>query len=204
MTPFDLWHATGCKKEEADAFAPHISDVIDKYRIKNKAAFLAQAAYESKLFRRLEEDLFYTTPERLNAVWPSRFPKRDDGSIDRAFAAPLLRNPMALAMYVYGSRRDLGNTTDVDGWTYRGRGIFMLTGKANYTRYQQATGFEVINHPDLILDPRFACDSAGWFWKDRMLDEYNDNKRITRIVNGGEHGLAERIALTERAASLFS
>lgn len=197
MTPHDLWAATGCRRDVADKFAEHIGATIDKWKIKKVANFVAQMAHESRMFTRVEEDLTYTTAERIRDVWPSRFPTVAD-------AIPYVRNPKGLAIRVYSDRRDLGNPPGDSGWVYRGRGLKMVTGLRNYTRYQQDTGIEVINHPDLLLMPRFAADSSGWFWSINRLDEYDDVRGITRIVNGGEIGLADRIALTSRAREVFA
>lgn len=196
MTPQDLWAATGCRPDVAERCAPHLRAAINKWNVRRVASFLAQTAHESRLFTRTIEDLNYTTPQRIREVWPSRFPKVED-------AIPYVRDPRALAIRVYSNRRDLGNPPGDSGWVYRGRAWIMVTGLGNYTRYQQATGIEVINHPDLLEDPRYAADAAGWFWSTRLLDSYDDARRVSRIVSGGETGLEERLALTRRALEVF-
>lgn len=195
MTPQQLWAATGCRVQDAELFAAPITDAIEKWKVRKVANFIAQMAHESQLFTRLEENLYYTTAKRLCEMWPTRFPTEQS-------AIPYLRNPQALAERVYSGR--MGNMLPGQGWLYRGRGLKHCTGLDNYTAYQTATGIEVINHPDLLLEPRFAADNAGWFWSSRRLDDYDDVRRITRIVQGGDGGLGARIALTGRAREVFA
>src|SRR5688500_18496729 len=84
--------------EQAELWVPHLNDAMRTYcsdTPERAAAFLAQTAHESSGFTRTLENLFYTTPARLRAVWPSRFKSE-------AAAAPYTRNPEKLAEYVYG------------------------------------------------------------------------------------------------------
>ena len=116
------------------------------------AAFLAQAMHESAGLTRLEEGLIYRTPERIMAVWPSRFPSIAD-------AMPMVRNPRGLANRVYAGRMGNGDEASGDGWRFRGRGIFQLTGRDNYRRAGIACGRPYESAPDVVADPRDACRS---------------------------------------------
>ena len=96
------------------------------------------------------------------AVWPSRFPSLD-------VANQYANNPEKLANKVYGGRADLGNTEDGDGFKFHGRGIFQLTGRSNVTTCGNALGQPFAEHPELLLEPQWACMSAGWFWNKKGL-----------------------------------
>ena len=87
---------------------------------KRGAHILGQASHESGGFKRTKESLYYSTPERIQAVWPSRFKTVDD-------ARPYAKNPEALAAKVY-VRKSLGNMTEQDAIDFIGRGFIQLTG----------------------------------------------------------------------------
>lgn len=195
MTPDILSACTGCTLLTAGRFSAPLTAAMARWGIDTplrQAAFLAQVSHESGRLTTLSENLNYSA-QRLCAVWPSRFPSP-------ASAQPFANNPQALANKVYGGR--MGNTAPDDGWRYRGRGLKQLTGKSNYTAYQQASGKPVLAQPDLLLEPDAASDSAAWFWHANgcnALADRQDWKALTARINGGTLGLAERVALTQRA-----
>lgn len=149
--------------------------------------FLAQVVHESGRLSSLEENLSYSA-ERLMQVWPSRFPSR-------AVALPFARNPRALANRVYGGR--MGNVAPDDGWKYRGRGLIQLTGRNNYALAETLTGLPLLEMPDLLLEQEPALRASIAWWEENVPDDALGNvTRVTRVVNGGTHGLAERERLT--------
>lgn len=178
--------------------------------------FLAQLHHESGGFRRLEENLNYTTALRLQAVWPKRFPTLQA-------AEPYIRNPRALAEKVYGGR--LGNTRPGDGWKYRGGGLIMLTGRNNYQRAQRWSGLPLDDQPELLRQVGPAAEVAAAFWQaeglNEIVDEDDDEAAIagvaerilanegddlveaTEEVNGGRIGLEDRRKLLIRAAFIW-
>jgi putative chitinase len=98
----------------------------------------------------------------------------------------------------YERRADLGNTKPGDGVRFKGRGLIQITGRANYAACGAALGLDLIGTPALLEQPINACRSAGWFWKSHGLNELadtGDQVRVTRRVNGGVNGLADRLAL---------
>lgn len=199
MHPATLANAIGCTLLTASRFAGPLTDAMQRWGIDSpvrQAAFLGQIAVESMRLSVLEENLSYSA-ERLCAVWPRRFPTLES-------AAPFARNPRALANKVYGGR--MGNTGPDDGWRYRGRGLKQLTGRDNYEAYSRAAGINAASNPDLLLDPRYAADSAGWFWHANgcgALADARDWRGLTRRINGGETALGERIAAINRALSVL-
>ncbi|MFJ7790639.1 glycoside hydrolase family 19 protein [Pseudomonas sp. NPDC096925] len=116
-----------------------------------------------------------------------------------------LGNDKYLAKYDTGSlAARLGNTpaADGDGQKYRGRGLIQITGLANYQACGEALGLDLVNQPELLELPVHAAASAAWYWQTRGLNtlaDRGDFVGITRKINGGLNGQAERLALWERA-----
>ncbi|OEC45004.1 glycoside hydrolase family 19 [Pseudomonas sp. 1D4] len=160
-----------------------------------QSAFLAQAAHESSGFTRLTENLNYSATG-LAATWPGRF-RGADGQ-PNALARALHRRPEAIANVVYANRMGNGPEASGDGWRYRGRGLLQITGRAQYQRCGAALGLPLVEQPDLLAQPEPAVLSAAWFWQVNGLNELADARdfeAITRRINGGLNGLAERRAL---------
>ncbi len=157
--------------------------------------FLGQVLHESAMLERLEENLNYSA-ERLCKVWPSRFRTLDD-------ARPYERNPEALANRVYGNR--LGNVLPGEGWTYRGRGLIQVTGRANYALVQRVSGLPVLQSPGLLAQPLQALQASIAWWESRVPDAtIGDPERVTLAVNGGRIGLAHRTELTGLAGEALA
>ncbi len=110
----------------------------------------------------------------------------------------------------YEGRADLGNTRPGDGERFKGRGLIQLTGRRNYTAYGHAIGRDLTegDNPKLVAkDPALAVDAACWFWSGHDLNRLADADQIeavTRVVNGGINGLADRTAYLRRAKFLFN
>ncbi|CAB4188147.1 COG3179 Predicted chitinase [uncultured Caudovirales phage] len=103
---------------------------------------------------------------------------------------------------MYEGREDLGNTHEGDGRRFRGRGLIQLTGRANYTRYSQWAGIDYVRNPEWLERPEDACRVSGWFWDSHGLNELADEgdfKKITRRINGGTNGWADREQFWQRA-----
>jgi putative chitinase len=107
----------------------------------------------------------------------------------------------------YEGRKDLGNIVAGDGTRYKGRGLIQVTGRANYKACGDSLGLDLIDTPELLEQPANACRSAAWFWKSHGLNELadaGDQLRITRRINGGTNGLAERLAFFETAERVLA
>ena len=160
--------------------------------VRRQSAFLGQCAHESGNFKTLQENLNYSA-EGLMKTWPSRF-------FTKEIAEQYARQPAKIAGKVYNGR--LGNTSEEEAAKYLGRGLIQLTGKENYERCGLAIGVDLLSDPDLLLDPRYATMSAGWFWNKKGLNELADQQehgQITKRINGGTIGLDDRIAKTTKA-----
>lgn len=107
----------------------------------------------------------------------------------------------------YEGRTDLGNTLPGDGFRFRGRGLIQVTGRANYAECGEALGLDLISQPELLELPEWAAKSAAWFWSTRGLNNLADAgafDKITRRINGGLNGMADRLALWEKAQAVLA
>src|SRR5262245_14671662 len=102
--------------------------------------------------------------------------------------------------------RRLGNTQRGDGFRYRGRGPIQVTGRANYKKYGDLLGVDLVGNPDLAATPQYAFSTAGLFWKLNGLNELpvgQDFVAITKRINGGLNGLADRQRYYEIAKNVL-
>ncbi|HEY4045129.1 MAG TPA: hypothetical protein VGM32_25240, partial [Rhodopila sp.] len=196
-----------------EAVAPHLSDEersgwvtamaapLAKAEIttpRRVAAFLGQCAVESGGFRDLEEDLSYSAA-RLCQVWPSRFP-----TLEAAEACAM--RPEALANRVYSGRMGNGDEASGDGWLFRGRGLIQITGRTVYEHFASTMGMTVDQAAEHAATQSGAADSAAWFWTTNELNGLANTWSIdllTRKINGGPEGAAERSRLCEAALSVL-
>lgn len=96
----------------------------------------------------------------------------------------------------YEGRISLGNTQPGDGKRFKGRGLIQITGRTNYGLVGKALGYDFISKPEALELPGPACFSAAWFWQDRGLNRLADIEafeKITRRINGGVNGMADRV-----------
>lgn len=102
----------------------------------------------------------------------------------------------------YEGRKDLGNIYPGDGNKFRGRGVLQITGRINYSRVSKALGVDFVSNPSLLEEPEYAVESAMWWWNKHKLNELADKDeltKITRIINGGYNGKAERLRYLGKA-----
>ncbi|MEM7498542.1 MAG: peptidoglycan-binding protein [Pseudomonadota bacterium] len=102
----------------------------------------------------------------------------------------------------YEGRRDLGNIRPGDGPRFRGRGLIQLTGRANYRRMGRRIGLDLETDPGRAAEPRLSLRLACLYWQDRGLAlpaRADDLEAVTRGVNGGLNGLADRRRCLARA-----
>src|SRR5690606_4952046 len=97
----------------------------------------------------------------------------------------------------YEGRADLGNTQPGDGVRYKGRGPIQITGRANYRYFGRKIGIDIESNPTIAAVPSIGLHLALEYWKDRGLNalaDKDDIETITRRINGGLNGLADRKA----------
>jgi len=115
-------------------------------------------------------------------------------------------NPEKIANKVYAGRMGNGTEESGDGWAYHGRGLIQLTGRDNYKNCGDSLGLALITNPELLVQPKGACLSAGWFWNKHGLNELADAKdfeTMTKRINGGTLGLDDRITKIKNALKIL-
>jgi len=127
--------------------------VFQKYGITTDlvvAHIFAQFSEESGGGVEMKENMNYSAA-RLLQVFPSHF--------TTAQAYAMQHQPRLIADQAYGSRMGNHPGTD-DGWNFRGQGFSQLTGRSNYEALAKTTGLDLVNHPELLIDPDHALDCA--------------------------------------------
>jgi putative chitinase len=188
-----------------------IPSVMEKFAINTPlrlSHFLAQAGHESGGFRATQENLNYGA-KGLTTTFKKYF-SRPDKTIDEPKAAAYAKKPEKIANLVYANRMGNGPETSGDGYKFRGRGYIQLTGKDNYTAFGKSIGVDMTATPDLVATEH-ALSSAAWFWGKNNLNKIADTgatdaavTMITKRVNGGTIGLADRIKHFKEYYSLLA
>ena len=193
--------------KDVDAWHAALVDVLPKYGINTErrmAHFISQCAHESNNFRSLEENLNYNE-KALNAVFGRYF---GTGGTKRN-AAEYARNPEMIANYVYMDefrKYKMGNVNEGDGWLFRGRGLKQLTGRENYTRFGDSLNMSAEEAAAYVATPAGAVESACWFWDTNNLNNIADTDdvvKMTKKINGGNIGLADRQSRYAKAMEVF-
>lgn len=177
-----------------EAVIAQIPGVMEKFQINTPlrlAHFLAQCGHESGGFRLTKENLNYSA-KGLMGIFKKYFPTE-------ALANQYARNPEKIANKVYGNRMGNGAEASGDGFKYCGRGYIQLTGKDNYTAFGKAINEDLTKDPTVVAG-KYALLSAAWFFSKNGLHKLADGgatdavvTQITKRVNGGTIGLADRI-----------
>jgi putative chitinase len=106
----------------------------------------------------------------------------------------------------YEGREDLGNVRAGDGRLYCGRGVFQLTGRSNYARIGSALALPLEMQPELASDPQISVWIACHYWLTHSINQVADADNVelaTRLINGGQNGLASRKAYLAKAKELL-
>lgn len=188
-----------------DQVIAQIPDVVHKMGINTTLRlthFLAQCAHESGGFKLTQENLNYSV-KGLLTIFRKYFPTE-------ASANAYARQPLRIANRVYGNRMGNGPESSGDGYRYRGRGYIQLTGKYNYTAFDAFVPDNILQNPELVAT-KYPLLSAAWFWHKNNLNALADKgttdahvTAVTRRVNGGTNGLADRLQYFKKFHRLLS
>ena len=193
------------RNKNIDAWHKALAEILPKYQINTPArvaGFISQCAHESAEFTMLEENLNYRE-ETLLKVFPRYF------GPGKRNAAEYAKNPEKIANYVYMDEfrsSKMGNTQPGDGWRFRGRGLKQLTGRDNYTNFGKSVNMTAEQAAEYVATEKGAIESACWFWNAKKLNEVADTGdvvKMTKIINGGDIGLADRQARFKQAMDVF-
>jgi putative chitinase len=160
------------------------------------AHFFAQTAHETGGFKLFSENLNYSA-DGLQKIFGKYFP----GTLEESYA----KQPEKIANRVYASRMGNGDEKSGDGWKFRGRGALQLTGKDNYKAFSDYLKKpEIMTNPDLVATT-YSFESAMFFFDKNKLWSICDQGindaailALTKRINGGTHGLADRNEKTKK------
>lgn len=198
-----LSRAMGIGDDAAALWIAHVNTALDLCGCKTPehvSMWIAQVGHESANLTRLVESLNYSA-DGLVKTWPTRFTAESAARVGRT--ASKAADQEAIAEIVYGGR--LGNVHAGDGWRFRGRGPIQVTGRANYRECGQAIGADLEQEPSLLELRSTGAASTAWYWRKHRLTGLNgDVLRVTRLINGGTHGLADRQSRYDKAMSVLA
>jgi len=189
--------------KEVEEWCTALNEMLPKYGIttdKRIAGFISQCAHESSDFRVLQENLNYKEATLLK-VFPRYFgPGKEN-------AAEYAGKPEKIANYVYMDKNRskagaLGNVKEGDGWLFSGKGLKQCTGRSNVSAFGKSVGMTAEEAAEYLLTKKGALESALWFWGSRNLNDVADTgdvTKLTKIINGGNIGLADRQARYTKA-----
>ena len=193
MINIDILQAV-CPKTNStilEQYIEPINTVANYYEMFNNvhriAGFIAQIVHESGGFTAVAENLNYSS-KGLMTTFKKYFPTE-------TLAKQYERKPEKIANRVYANRMKNGDEASGDGWKFRGRGLIQLTGRDNYTKFANALEMSTEDTVAYLETPNGATASAGWFWDNNKLNDYCDKGDfvgLTKRINGGTNGLAER------------
>ena len=192
--------------DKVDMWFEAIEEIFPKYEINTVeriAGFIAQCAHESNNFRSLEENLNYSE-DALLRVFGRYF-----GKAPKASASEYARNPEMIANRVYNDefrKYKMGNTQPGDGWMFRGRGLKQLTGRENYTKFGKSVKMSAEQAAEYVATEKGSIESACWFWNNKKLNAIADTgniKKLTKVINGGDIGLADRTSRYDSAIEIL-
>ncbi len=166
--------------------------------------FIAQAGHESYCFTRLVEDFNYSIAGLTGFIRAERITSDKASTLGRKAcekALPLERQRV-IANLVYSKR--MGNNGPGDGWNYRRRGLFQITGLNSYRHCGNGIKTELVAYSDLLAQDKYAAHSAAWFFATKGCLKYSGGMaRVTQIINGGQSDIGDRQERFEKAKSVL-
>jgi len=186
----------------ADAF----NETFERFGILTplqQASWIGQCGHECGNFRIMEENLNYRAATLLK-LFP-KTPKRAWGFTPEE-AAAYEKQPKRIANRIYGNRMGNRDEASGDGWRFRGSGFLQLTGHSNFYHAGKALGVDFVMEPELVRTPKYAAQTAGWFWQTHKINQHADGRdfvTMTKRINGGTIGLDDRIKHINQALAVL-
>lgn len=208
----DFQRAAGITQQRAQQWISPLNTAMAEFSINTplrQAGFIAQLGHESQRFAVISENLNYRDAERLAMIFRSDFDRNKNRKIDAAeleLARRYVGKPQAIANFVYANQGGNGPESSGDGWRYRGRGLIQVTLKNNYRACGQALNLDLLNNPDLLLDPVNAARSAAWYWYAHGCNAPADAGNVvevTRKINPALIGINDRAMLFDKARGVL-
>jgi len=171
----------------ADIWSEPLNETCERFAIDTPfriAGFISNVAHESGGLKFTKENLNYSAAG-LMRVWPTHFPTLE-------IAQRYAMQPEKIANRAYANRMGNGDEASGDGYKFSGKGLIQLTGKNNFVAYSLACDNEALQFPEIVEKPKYAAESAGWFWDVNRLNSLADKQDIggmRKRVNGGYNGL---------------
>lgn len=186
----------------ADAF----NETFERFGILTplqQASWIGQCGHECGNFRIMEENLNYRAATLLK-LFP-KTPKRAWGFTPEE-AAAYEKQPKRIANRIYSNRMGNRDEASGDGWRFRGSGFLQLTGHSNFYHAGKALGVDFVMEPELVRTPKYAAQTAGWFWQTHKINQHADGRdfvTMTKRINGGTIGLDDRIKHINQALAVL-
>ena len=184
----------------------YFNETFDRFDISTparQACWIGQCGHECGNFRIMEENLNYRAATLLK-LFP-RTPKRAWGFTPEE-AAAYEKQPKRIANRIYGNRMGNRDEASGDGWRFRGSGFLQLTGHSNFYHAGKALGVDFVMEPELVRTPKYAAQTAGWFWQTHKINQHADGRdfvTMTKRINGGTIGLDDRIKHINQALAVL-
>lgn len=210
LTEQRLADAMGISSEASAMWLPHVQTALTLCKCdtpETVAMWIAQVGEESGSLSRLRESLNYSVDALLTKFGRHRISEEDARKYGRSGSRPA--NQREIAMRIYGGEwglRNLGNRPGTDDAAeFVGRGPIQVTGRANYIMCGIAIGIDLERDPSALELRSTGAASTAWYWGKHRLAQYGgDVVAVTRAINGGTNGLAERKARYAKAISVLA
>ena len=210
LTPTRLADAMGIGQASAELWVSHVNTALGMCgcsTVEHAAQWVAQVREESAGLSRLRESLDYSVDALLTKFGRHRISEEDARKYGRTASRPA--NQPAIADCLYGGEwglKHLGNRPGTDDARRNiGHGPIQVTGRANLLACGTFLGIDLVSDPTQLELRATGAASTAWFWNKHKLTQYGgDVEKVTRAINGGTNGLADRQARYDKALAVLS
>lgn len=195
-------------QDNAKNFIGFVRHFFSLYRIDTIGritSFVGNSAEESRQWNQLAESFLYRA-KGLHGTFSRAFPTiaMAQEAIGAGEVYPDHARQIGIANRAYAGKNGNGNEASGDGWTYRGRGIMQITGRATYQSFTDDLGIDIVSNPDIVETPHYSIFTGCWFWHKHNLNSYADIaafEELAQKINGAwpPYGWATRETFRKRA-----